>query len=93
MLQLKNSSKNRNFMAMPTILIINGYRFYFYSNENDEPVHIHVEKAEGNAKYWLEPKIEEIYSYGFTTRQRKAIKVMIIENKNKLIQAWYEHFG
>lgn len=78
---------------MPTVLLVNGYRFYFYSNESDEPIHIHVEKAEGNAKYWLEPKIEEAYSYGFTSSQRKAIKEIVITNKNKLTQAWYEHFG
>lgn len=40
---------------MPTILTVNGFRFYFYSNENDEPVHIHIEKAGGSAKYWLDP--------------------------------------
>ena len=78
---------------MPTILIIDGYRFYFYSNENDEPVHIHVAKAEGKAKYWLVPQLEEAYSYDFTARERKQIKRMIVENKNKLIKAWYEYFG
>jgi uncharacterized protein DUF4160 len=77
---------------MPTILIVNGYRFYFYSNENDEPVHIHVEKGEGNAKYWLEPELKEEYSYGFKAKQRKEIKQIISENIEKLITDWYEYF-
>jgi Domain of unknown function (DUF4160) len=77
---------------MPTILIVNGFRFYFYSNENDEPIHIHVEKAEGNAKYWLEPELQAEYSYGFKAKQRKEIEQIISENINELITAWNEYF-
>lgn len=77
---------------MPTILIVNGFRFYFYSNENDEPIHIHIEKAEGNAKFWLEPVNEE-YSYGFTASQKKEIKHIIHNNKQQLINSWNEYFG
>ncbi|TVR77343.1 MAG: DUF4160 domain-containing protein [Chitinophagaceae bacterium] len=76
---------------MPTVITVKGYRFYFYSNENDEPVHIHVEKAEGNAKYWLEP-IEEVYSYGFTIRQRREIAKLVEEFQETLKEAWYEYF-
>ncbi len=31
---------------MPTVLLINGYRFFFFSNEGNEPRHIHVEKGD-----------------------------------------------
>ncbi|WP_165366257.1 DUF4160 domain-containing protein [Brumimicrobium glaciale] len=70
---------------------MNGYRFYFYSNENGEPVHIHILKAEGNAKYWLNP-LEEAYSYGFTLQQRKDILKLLSKHKETLIKAWYEYF-
>jgi len=30
---------------MPTVMFLNGWRFFFYSNENDEPPHIHCKKA------------------------------------------------
>jgi hypothetical protein len=40
---------------MPTVLLIKGYRFFFFSNEGNEPVHIHVERAECYAKFWIEP--------------------------------------
>ena len=40
---------------MPTILRLDGYRFFFFSNEHDEPAHIHVEFGDKLAKYWLEP--------------------------------------
>src|SRR5262249_55675133 len=40
---------------MPTVLIIQGFRFFFFSNEGSEPPHIHVEKGDGYAKFWLNP--------------------------------------
>jgi len=35
---------------MPTVLLINGFRFFFYSNENNEPIHIHVTKGNAEGK-------------------------------------------
>jgi len=34
---------------MPTILRIDGYRFFFFSDEH-LPTHIHIEKGDGYAK-------------------------------------------
>ena len=39
---------------MPTILFVMGWRFFFYSNEKNEPIHIHCQKAEKECKYWLD---------------------------------------
>ena len=39
---------------MPTVLLLNGWRFHFYTNELNEPIHIHAEKAERECKYWLD---------------------------------------
>ncbi len=77
--------------TMPTVLKVNGFRFYFYSNESNEPCHIHVEKADGNAKYWLDP-VAEVYSYDFTVQQRKDIARLINSNSEKFKNAWYEYF-
>lgn len=49
---------------MPTVLRIDGFRFFFYSNEGSEPPHIHVERAESTAKFWLE-EVELANSHGF----------------------------
>ena len=76
---------------MPTVFYLKGYRFFFFSNENYEPIHIHVEKAGGSAKYWLEP-FEEVYSYGLRAKQRKEIRTIIELRINELKKAWYEHF-
>jgi len=39
----------REGFHMPTILLIMGWRFFFYSNERNEPIHIHARKAEKSA--------------------------------------------
>lgn len=57
---------------MPTELLYNGYRFYFYAGDKSEPVHVHVERADGYAKIWLEPKIEMKYAHGFELQEKKG---------------------
>ncbi len=78
---------------MPVVLTIDGYKFKFYSNENDEPPHIHIVKAEGNSKYWLLPNLEEAYTYGYTVRERRKIRQLVEANKTLLINKWNEYFG
>jgi Domain of unknown function (DUF4160) len=59
----------------------------FYSNENEEPAHMHVTKGDGNAKIWLRPSIEEEYSYNFTVRERRDIRELIRVNYETLTEA------
>jgi Domain of unknown function (DUF4160) len=42
---------------IPTVLRYKGYRFFFFSREEDRG-HVHVHCADGEAKFWLEPEIE-----------------------------------
>jgi hypothetical protein len=35
---------------MPTLLRVEGFRFFFFSNEGQEPPHVHVSKGDGLAK-------------------------------------------
>jgi hypothetical protein len=78
---------------MPIVLFINGYQFRFYSNENDEPPHIHVFKGNGKAKFWLLPAVIEAYSYGYTVREQRDIRTLVIENKDLFLNKWYGFFG
>jgi len=64
---------------MPTIYYINGYRFYFYTADSNEPAHVHVEKGEGSAKIWLEPNLEPKYFYEFKAQEKK--KLWILQEK------------
>lgn len=40
---------------MPTVLRIGSFRFHFYSDERNEPAHIHVATSDGECKFWLDP--------------------------------------
>ena len=77
---------------MPTVFTIKGYRFFFFSNENFEPIHIHIEKADSYAKFWIDP-IVVTTNYGFNSKQLKEIANCIEENKELIIQKWNEHFS
>ena len=46
---------NFSGITMPTVLRIDGYRFFFFSLEGSEPAHIHVEHGDKVAKYWVNP--------------------------------------
>jgi hypothetical protein len=40
---------------MPTVLRVGPYRFYFYSHEPNESSHIHVDRDDKSAKFWVNP--------------------------------------
>lgn len=40
---------------MPTVLRSGPYRFYFYAGDRAEPLHVHVERDDAEAKFWLDP--------------------------------------
>ena len=77
---------------MPTVFEINGYKFFFYSNENNEPIHIHISTGNASAKYWIEPGILEEYSYGFKVSERREIKKLVKEHNQAISHAWNEFF-
>jgi hypothetical protein len=78
---------------VPTVLTENGYRFYFYSNENEEPMHVHVEKGGGLGKIWLKPVVKMAYFTGLSTREEKQIMNIIADHEEYLIKKWNEYFA
>jgi hypothetical protein len=78
---------------MPTILRTNGFRFFFYSNENDEPAHVHVEKGDAEGKIWLEPTLAAAYFRGFSSGEQNDIMDIASGNLKSFIKKWYEYFG
>ena len=78
---------------MPNVSLIDGFRFFFYSNENNEPAHIHVSKADSDGKIWLEPGIAIAYMYGFSNAEQKNIMKIIKTNYQIFLNQWYEHFN
>ena len=81
---------------MPTILFINGWRFFFYVNEGNEPVHVHVQKAEMEAKYWIladSYEIREAYCYNLSPRDKREVKKLIYLNLDYIIEQWNSIHG
>lgn len=77
---------------MPTILLSGGYRFFFYSLEGSEPPHVHVERAEDVAKFWIAP-VELAESHGFRSNELKRLRSLVIEHRETFLEAWNAHFG
>ena len=77
---------------MPKVLEINGFVFFFYSQEGNEPPHIHIRKAENTAKFWLRP-IVLVENHGFSSSQMQFITKTINENSKLLLDAWDEFFS
>lgn len=77
---------------MPTVLRKDGFRFFFFSNEGNEPPHIHVELGEGYAKYWLNP-IELSFSIGLNSRQLLKLRNLVEENQELFKTSWHDYFN
>jgi hypothetical protein len=80
---------------MPVVFRYRGFRFFFYSNEGSprEPVHIHVEKDNCEAKFWLFPQVRVAYNDGYDARTLRDLLVIVEANKEIIERAWNEYFG
>jgi hypothetical protein len=74
---------------MPTVLRIRGFKFFFFSHEGNEPVHIHVNKGDGAAKFWLGP-VKLVYNDGFKKQELRDIIKILERHEAELIRAWNE---
>jgi len=78
--------------ARPTVLILRGFRFFFVSLDRGEPVHIHVEKDDAYAKFWLKP-VRLAKSKGFSATDLGRIRGMIEKHRGLFERRWHEFFA
>ena len=76
---------------MPTVLRVNGFRFFFFSNERNEPPHIHVESAENYAKFWLQP-VAITRSVGYNSKELHHIRQLVVLYRELFLEKWNEFF-
>ena len=74
------------------MLLWKGYRLFFFSRE-EQRMHVHVYCTDGEAKFWIEPKIELAKNYGLTRKQVGQVRKLIVEHKDEIVNAWHKHFG
>ena len=77
---------------MPTVLRVGPYRFFFYSSDGSEPPHVHVERDQNTAKFWLTP-IRLQNSGGFRGHELNRIQRIIEDHREALLRSWHEYFN
>ena len=76
---------------MPTVLREGPYRFFFYAGDGAEPPHIHVERDDAEAKFWLTPvRLER--SRGFSRKEIRRIRELVLNNQLPLLESWNAFF-
>src|SRR4051812_33734715 len=79
-------------LTMPTVLKTGPYRFFFYSHEPNEPPHIHVERDNESAKFWLNP-VSLARNNGFSARESRQIEEIVRQHQSEFLEAWNGYFG
>jgi Domain of unknown function (DUF4160) len=74
----------------PTVLRARGFRFYFFSRE-ERRAH-HVQHAEGEAKFWIDPVVELAANFSLRPKQLVEAQTLIEEHLNEIRNAWRKHF-
>jgi len=77
---------------MPTVFRSGAYRLYFYSHEPNEPHHIHVDRDDLSAKFWLDPA-QLARNFGFRAHELREIQSIVMKHRKSLLGAWNEFFG
>jgi len=91
-LELNSRTPPSTIAEMPTVLRSGPYRFFFYGGDRDEPPHVHVERDDAEAKFWLSPvRLER--SKGFSRKELGRIKAVIEKKLADLLESWNEFFN
>jgi hypothetical protein len=77
---------------VPTVLRIGPYSFFFVSLDYSEPPHIHVRRDNRVAKFWLDPVALQ-KTGGFASTELNSMGNLVQENRDYLLERWYEFFG
>ena len=77
---------------MPTVLRSGPYRVYFHTHEPHEPPHVHVDRDDQSAKFWLKP-LALARNLGFSPVELRRIQRLLKDNESILLEKWYARFG
>ena len=72
---------------MPTVLRVGPFRFFFYAGDGGEPPHVHVERDDCEATFWLDPvRLER--SYGFRRQEINRVRGLVEQHREQLLEGW-----
>lgn len=75
----------------PTVHREGPYRFFFYSADRNEAPHVHVERDDARAKFWLEP-VQLARNAGFSESELRNIERLVVESRELVSRMWNEYF-
>ena len=78
---------------MPTVLRVGPYRFFFYSADGNEPRHIHVDRDDKEAKFWLDPMVHLAFNHGFSRGELRGVLRIIRARIVHLRRSWDDFFN
>jgi hypothetical protein len=61
---------------MQVVARVGPYRLFFYSSEGTDPIHVHAERDDRAAKFWVEP-VELASSGGFGAAELRKIEALV----------------
>ena len=76
----------------PTVFKYKNFRFFFFSREEPRR-HVHIRSPDGEAKFWLEPRVELANSHGLPQRELKELEKIVEEKFDEICKHWDKHFG
>lgn len=76
----------------PTLFRVGPYRFFFFSREEPRP-HVHVAAPDGEAKFWIEPRVELARNHQLSERELNEVRQIVLEREPEIRDAWHRHFG
>jgi len=56
-------------------------------------MYVHVACFDGDAKFWLEPKIELAMQRGLASHRLREIQKIIEDHRDELTNAWRQHLS
>ena len=71
--------------------MVSGWRFFFYANERNEPIHIHCRKGDAEAKYWLDVDgfdTIEACRYNMSSADRRTVRRIVFEHFDYIVSEW-----
>jgi len=77
---------------MLTVLRISPYRFFLYAGARREPPHVHVERDEHTAKFWLDA-VRLRDSLGFGRNEIRMVQKLVEDNQEQLLRSWHEYLA
>lgn len=76
----------------PTVVRDGQFRLFFFSREEPR-IHVHVAHPDGEAKFWLTPKVALANYTGLSGRQLNEAQTIVERHVKEIQDAWNHHFG